>query len=322
MPLMQVGVSACLLGQRVRYDGAHRTSALVTNALAAHINLVSFCPEVEIGLGVPRPPVRLVGDPAQPRMLGVEDASLDVTTRMAAFGTEVGARLMCLSGFILKARSPSCGINDVPVFDEAGLQHATGAGLFARAVARHAPLLPLVDEGQLARDEVRDHFFERVFAYYRWCEQVMARSTLADLRAFHVAHKTMLLAHDEPTYRLLGPWLAAQRTVEGAAEAYGARFFAALQRPVTRGSHANVVQHLLGFFKKVATVGERKSASDVLQNFRDGAVDIGAVLYMLRELNARYPNKNVQTQKYLYPEPAEVALRFSEWDARSCVADK
>lgn len=322
MPQVQIGISACLLGQRVRYDGGDRKSALIANELASHVDFVPFCPEVEIGLGVPRPPVRLVGDPRRPRMLGVDDARLDVTQRMANFSGQVGVRLTPLSGFIFKSRSPSCGVTDTSVFDEAGVPRTYGAGLFARAVAQHAPLLPMEDERRLECRAVRDHFFERVFAFYRWREQVLAHPGLPALRAFHVAHKYALLAHSEPTYRALGPWLAVQRAPEGAVEFYGARFFAALLRPTTRASHVNVLQHLLGYFKKAASPDERKTATEVLQHYRDGVIEFDAVLEVLRALNARYPNDYLLKQKYLYLDAGEAALRLSGLDARSGAADR
>lgn len=199
----RVGISSCLLGERVRYDGDHRRDDFIHDVLGPHVEWVPFCPEVAVGMGVPREPVRLEGDPASPRMIGLSTRA-DWTQRMRALAAEraeVAAR-SGLHGYVLKARSPSCGIRSVPV-------HAPGAvvggrGLFADALARRLPLLPLADEDDLADAAARDHFCERVFAHARWTWFRSAPAAARDLRAFHTLHAEQLAAHDPEQAAELG----------------------------------------------------------------------------------------------------------------------
>lgn len=188
-----LGVSSCLLGQRVRYDGGTRYDAYIVDTLAPYVEFVPICPEVESGMGVPRPPVQLAGDPDQPRMLGVADPHADFTARMLHFGATAGPRVAHISGYIFKSRSPSCGVLDTPVIAADGSVRAYGAGLFTRSIIGQVPNLPRQDERALQALEARDQFFEQVFSYRRWQTQVAQASTLAALREFHVAHKYSLL---------------------------------------------------------------------------------------------------------------------------------
>lgn len=310
-----LGVSRCLLGEQVRYDGAARRDAYIVDILAPHVEFVPICPEVESGMGVPRPPVHLVGDPAQPRMLGVDDLRADFTARMVQFSTSTHLRIARLHGYILKSRSPSCGINDTPIFSADGNVHAHGAGLFTRAIIGCDVNLPLQDERALQAPDVRDQFFEQVFSYRRWHQQVAGAQTLVALREFHVTHKYSVLAHHQDSYRALGQMLAHAMLSPAFTAQYAERFFAALRRPTTRASHANVLQHLLGYFKKTATVAERHRVLELLSSYQQGMIELGRVLQELRCLNARYPNAYLLKQNYLYPEMDEMLLRGNE---RAC----
>ncbi len=246
-----LGVSSCLLGQRVRYDGAARRDAYIVDTLAPYVEFVPICPEVEIGMGVPRPPLQLVGDPAHPRMLGVVDARADFTAAMQHFGATAGPRIEHISGYIFKSRSPSCAVWDTPIIAAHGSRHAYGAGLFVREIVKNNPILPLQDECGLHLPVLREHFFEQVFSYRRWRAQVMSAPTLAALREFHSAYKFSLLAHHPNGYRALSRKLAAAAMSRTFAAQYARQFFAALRIPATRVSHANVLQQMLGYFKKV-----------------------------------------------------------------------
>jgi uncharacterized protein YbgA (DUF1722 family)/uncharacterized protein YbbK (DUF523 family) len=317
-PRIVLGVSSCLLGQRVRYDGAARSDAYIVDTLAPYVEFVPFCPEVESGMGVPRPPVQLVGDPRRPRMLGVADPRADFTTRMLHCGATAGGRIGAISGYIFKSRSPSCAVWDAPVFTPEGSVRGYGAGLFARAIVKHGPYLPLQDERALHALEVRDRFFEQVFSYRRWQCQVVPELTLAALREFHVAHKYSVLAHDQNGYRVLGRMLATATLSPAFTANYAAQFFAALRKATTRASHVNVLQHLVGYFKKSAPLAERQRVLELISSYHGGLIELGAVLHAVRVLNARYPNDYLRRQIYLYPEPDEATLRASvtreHWD--------
>ena len=313
-----LGISSCLLGQRVRYDGTARRDAYIIDTLAPYVEFVPICPEVESGMGVPRPPVQLVGDPAQPRMLGVSDARLDFTAPMLQFGATVVPRIGSISGYIFKSRSPSCGVRDTPVVAADGSIRAYGAGLFTRTIVAHNPHLPLQDERALQAPETRDHFFERVFSYRRWQTYVAHTPTLAAVREFHVAYKYSLLAHHQDGYRLLGRMLATAAMSPNFTASYAAQFFAAMRTPTTRASHVNVLQHLVGYFKKTATAGERGRVVGLISSYHSGAIALDVVLQELRVLNVRYPNAYLHKQHYLYPETEEAELRTNatteHWD--------
>jgi uncharacterized protein YbgA (DUF1722 family)/uncharacterized protein YbbK (DUF523 family) len=295
----------------VRYDGAARRDGYIVDTVASYVEFVPICPEVESGMGVPRPPVQLMGDPAHPRMLGVLDQRADFTAGMQLFGATVAPRIKHISGYIFKSRSPSCGVWDTPIIAADGPVRAYGAGLFARAVVGHRPHLPVQDERTLYTRQVRDQFFEQVFSYRRWQQHVAPAPTLAALREFHVAHKYSLLAHDAESYRALGRRLATATLSPALVACYAAQFFTALRIPATRASHVNVLQYLVGYFKKSATLDERRDLRELIASYDGGATELDTVLHVVRALTANYPNAYLRKQYYLYPEEDEALLRFS-----------
>lgn len=230
---IRVGVSACLLGEAVRYDGRHKHDPVVAGHLAQRFELVPFCPEVALGMGVPRPPIRLVGDPASPRARGVEDPSRDVTAALAGHGERLGAAIGGLSGYVFKKGSPSCGVRGVPVYPAAGGEAAigTGTGLYAAAIRRRRPLLPVADEDDLADAAWRARFVERVEVYHAWqCLRARGVSAAA-LADFHAAHAPRVDARDHGRLRRMEDLVAATRSrdPEALAEEYGAELMAALE---------------------------------------------------------------------------------------------
>lgn len=230
---IRVGVSACLLGEAVRYDGGHKHNTDITGDLAQRFELVPFCPEVAIGMGVPRPPIRLVGDPASPRARGVDDPSRDVTTALTGYGERVAGSIDGLSGYVFKKGSPSCGVHGVPVYPAAGGDAApgTGTGLYAAAIRRRQPLLPVADEDDLAEAALRARFVERVEVYHGWqCLRARGVSAAA-LADFHAAHAHRVDARDHGRLRRMEDLVAAtrRRDPEALAEEYGAELMAALE---------------------------------------------------------------------------------------------
>lgn len=226
---VRVGVSACLLGQAVRYDGGDKRDATVTGELARRFELVPFCPEVAIGMGVPRPPIRLAGDPAAPRARGVEDPAMDVTAALDGHGERVGASIGGLSGYVFKKGSPSCGLAGVPVYPAGGGEtaDATGTGLYAAAIRRLQPLLPVAEEDDLAEPGRRARFVQRVQVYHRWQCLRAAGVTATALVQFHDAHAHLLPARaHRRMVRLVAR--AGTRDAEAMADAYGTELMAAL----------------------------------------------------------------------------------------------
>jgi len=308
---IRLGVSACLAGERVRYDGREKEDTWVTGTLARHFALVPVCPEVGIGLGVPRPPLRLEGSPAMPRAVGVTERQLDVTAPLRRFGREAARELHTVSGFILKSRSPSCGMGSVPIHGPRTVRH--GNGLFARELLAAQPLLPVVEEGDLAEAAGRDHFLERVFAYRRWQELEAQGITAHRLLQFHARHKLQLMAHSPTHYRLLGRLLgdARRRKPTALAGDYARGFAAALALCATPRKHANVLQHLMGYLKTQLDGGDKAELLEAIDGCRLGQLPLLVPLTLLRHHFRRHPHEYVAGQLYLYPPEEEMTARFT-----------
>jgi uncharacterized protein YbbK (DUF523 family) len=232
--LLRVGVSACLLGHEVRWDGGHKRDRFVTDTLGRWVEWVPVCPELELGLGVPREPIRLEGDPAAPRLVAPKSGT-DHTAAMLRFARARVEQLVAddLSGYVLKKDSPSCGMERVKVYDANRVLSKSGQGLFAEVLLRRCPLLPVAEEGHLQDTRLRENFIERVFAYHRLRRFFASRWQVADLAAFHSAEKFLLLAHDPPAYRALGRLVAGAKRAEARdrlAAAYQEGFMAALKK--------------------------------------------------------------------------------------------
>lgn len=305
-----VGVSSCLLGEPVRFDGNHKHDAYIIGTLGRYFELVPFCPEVAIGLGVPRPPIRLVGDIASPRARGVRDSSLDVTEALERFGNQVADTAGHLCGFLLKRGSPSCGMERVKVYRERGGAPAQGTGVFVRALRARMPLLPMEEEGRLGDPALRENFITRVFAYHRWRRFLASRSP-GGLVRFHSRHKLLLMAHSQAAYRRMGKLVAqaGSAPLEALVDAYGIDLMSALARRVSRGRHVNVMQHLMGYLKGHLDAEDREEMQDVLEVYRRGEVPLVVPITLLKHHFRRHPHPYVADQYYLTPHPPELMLR-------------
>jgi len=250
---LRIGISSCLLGNAVRFDAGHKHNAYITQTLGEYFECVPFCPEMAIGLGVPRPPIRLVSVEGQVRVRGVKNPGQDVTDALVANGQAVAAQLESVSGYIFKKGSPSCGMERVKVYDaESGHPVETSAGMYARTIMQALPELPVEEEGRLMDARLRENFIERVFIYHRWhcyCATGMTPAALVD---FHTRHKFSVLAHDEPVYRELGRLVAeaGKDDVAGTAGEYIRLLMHALKKLATPKQHTNVLMHIMGFFKE------------------------------------------------------------------------
>lgn len=309
-PKIRLGISACLVGERVRYDGNHKHDAYITGTLGLAFELVAVCPEVAIGMGVPRPPIRLVGDVAQPRAVGVADPTLDVSAALTSYGRRIAAELDDISGYIFKAKSPSCGLQRVKVYG-GGAPAAQGVGLYAREIVTRRPLLPVEEEGRLGDPVLRENFIARVFAYRRWQELLASGFSVGKLVEFHAAHKLLLMSHGTVYYRALGRLVAdacAHRPA-ALAERYGAEFMAALKHPATRKRHTNVLQHLMGYLKRRLDAADKAELAALIDDYRRGLVPLIVPITLLKHHFRRLPDPYVERQLYLNPHPAELMLR-------------
>lgn len=308
---IRLGISSCLLGQRVRYDGNHKHDRWISDTLGAHFEFVPVCPEVAIGLGVPRPPIRLVGDPDAPRAVGVDDAMLDVTVKLATYGKQMGRELDGLSGYIFKARSPSCGMERVKVY--AGSGHAgNGRGVYAAAFMLAQPLLPVEEEGRMGDPGLRENFLERVFAYRRWQELAATGITAARLVEFHTRHKLVLMAHGPKHYRALGRLVA--RATRGSARVlageYIHEFMNALRHRASPARHANVLMHLMGYLKKQLAREDKAELLELIHSYRQGKLPLAVPVTLLRHHFRHHPNTTVASQVYLQPVENVLNLRI------------
>jgi uncharacterized protein YbgA (DUF1722 family)/uncharacterized protein YbbK (DUF523 family) len=308
----RLGISACLLGREVRWDGGHRRDPFLTETLGRFVEWVAVCPEVEAGLGTPREPIRLEGTASAPRLMGPRSRS-DFTARMARFARRRADELAALdlSGYVLKKDSPSCGMERVRLHGEKGPPSRRGIGVFARALMDSLPLLPLEEEGRLHDPGLRENFIERVFAYDRWKRFVAKRPTRGGLVAFHTAHKLLLLAHDPAAYRRLGRLVAdaKARPLRALLDEYGEAFMAALRRPATPARHANVLEHMLGYVSDALTAGERQEIVARVDDYRRALVPLVVPLTLLRHHVRRLAVAYLADQVYLDPHPKELMLR-------------
>ena len=311
---IRVGVSACLLGREVRWDGGHKRDEFLARVLGRHVEWVPVCPEVELGLGVPREPIQLEGDPEGPRLIA-PGTGRDLTETMAGFAerrlTEL-ARLD-LSGYVLKKNSPSCGKAGVPVHGRKGLRSRRGTGVFAAALMARFPLLPVEEEDRLHDPARRANFVERVFGYARWRRTLAAGMTHRRLVAFHTAHELLLLAHAPAAYRRLGVLVAntKRRPLPAVAADYGVAFMRALGAPATPSRHANVLARMLGHLTDRIDAHERRELTRMITEYRRNRVQLVAPLTLFGHHVRRLRVASLARQVYLEPYPRELMLTLA-----------
>ncbi len=309
---IRIGISSCLLGQKVRYDGGHKHDRYLTDTLGNYFEWVPVCPEVEIGLGTPREPIRLVRIDGGVRLVGTAAVG-DITERMRAYSrrrVEQLARLD-LSGYILKRASPSCGMARVKVHPEKGRALRNGRGLFAEALMEGLPHLPVEEEGRLCDPTLRENWVERVFAYHALQELWRRRWTLGDLVRFHTRYKMVLLAHSEREYRALGRLVAGGRGLSRASlrEQYEAGFMSAMSRIATPRKNANVLQHIAGHLKPILDGDARTELATLIDDYREHRVPLIVPLTLIRHHARSADVPYLQGQAYLDPHPKELGLR-------------
>ncbi len=308
---IRIGVSACLLGAQVRFDGGHKRNRFIDEELRQYFEFVPLCPEVAIGMGTPREPIRLVGTADSPRAVGTRDPELDVTERLRAYGQKVAGDSDELCGFIFKKDSPSCGMERVRVYNDKGMPQANGTGVFAAQIMRARPLLPVEEEGRLNDPVLRENFVNRVFVYARWRALLADGISKAGLVSFHARHKLLIMAHSTEGYRELGRLVANLNAgpLEQIAEQYIGRLMAIITQRATRKRHANVLQHLLGYLRKHADRGDRADLLDAIDGYRRGEYPLVVPVRLLRHQFRRHPHPYVSQQVYLDPYPSELMLR-------------
>jgi len=314
MSKIRLGISACLLGQPVRFDGGHQWDRFITDTLGQYVEFVPVCPEAECGLGVPREAMRLVGDPENPRLLTVR-TRVDLTHRMLTYARQRVRALEQenLCGFIFKSKSPSSGMERVKVYPEPGPGSPVtrGVGLFARVFMEHFSLLPVEDEGRLHDPVLRENFIEAIFVLSRWRELLAAGPSLGALVAFHTRHKLLLLAHSPRHYRELGRLVARAKEMPlpELYDHYQSQLLEALRLKTTPKKHTNVLHHLMGYFKKDLSPDEKQELLEIIDYYYQGAVPLIVPVTLINHYVRKYRQPYLQDQFYLHPHPLELQLR-------------
>lgn len=310
LPRIPVGISQCLLGEHVRYDGGHKRDTYINGTLAKYFEFVPVCPEVAIGLGVPRPPIRLIRSHHEIRAVGVQDDTLDVTEALHRYGEKQAKNLDYLCGYIFKRASPSCGLHRVKVYTQRGMT-ATGQGIYTQAFITAQPLIPCEEEGRLADPALRENFIQRVYVLARWRAMLAERLTKGRLVEFHTRHKYMLMAHSPRDYQALGRLIAnlSSTGLRQQAQEYISAVMQTLQRIATRKQHANVLEHLMGYVKKQLDSEDKHEVLQLIRGYQRGELPLIVPLTLLKHHFRRHPDAYIEQQYYLTPHPHELMLR-------------
>lgn len=308
---IKIGISSCLLGQEVRFDRGHKRDSYINGTLGLYFDFVPVCPEMAIGLGTPREPIRLVGDAKDPRAVGTRNADRDVTDALRQYGRHMGGTLSFVSGYLLKRASPSCGMERVKVYEPHGMPAKQGVGIYAKALMEVQPLLPVEEEGRLGDPVLRENFIERVFVYHRWQRVMASGITAAKLVDFHSDHKLLIMAHSQETYKQLGQLIAqaGSQSLEDLTQRYISVLMNALKVRVKRKQHVNVLQHLLGYLKTSLDTADKAELLESFEAYRNGLLPLIVPLTLLKHHFRKNPNPYIQRQVYLSPHPAELMLR-------------
>ncbi len=299
---IRVGVSSCLLGEKVRYDAGDKRDSFVADVLPRYFELIPVCPEVAIGMGVPRPPIHLTGDPRCPRAVGVAQPERDFTAPLAAYGAKMAQALGPISGYVFKSKSPSCGMQRVKVHPlDGGRPVKQGRGIYAAELMRRLPLLPTEDESRLQDPELRESFLSRVHAYRRWQDLLREGVTAPRLLEFHTRHKLILMAHSKERLRELGRLVAVvgSEPIEQLAARYIALFMQALSCRPTRRRHADVLFHLMGYLKRQLGGMDKAELVEAIEDYRQGRAPLIVPVTLLRHHFRRHPQEYVSKQLYL-----------------------
>ena len=309
---VRLGISSCLLGNPVRWNAGHKLDRFLTNTLGQFVDYVPVCPEVEAGFGVPRESMRLVGEHQNPRLITFKTKK-DLTDQMRRWARKRVKELEKedLHGFIFKSDSPSSGMIRVKVYTEKGMPVKKGVGMFAREFMAHFPLIPAEDDGRLHDARIRENFIERIFTLRRWREAIAAGKRMGSLVDFHTRNKLLILSHSPKHYRAMGKMVAGgkQMPMKVLFAQYEATLMEALALKTTPKKNFNVLQHLMGYFKKHLSGDEKQELIDVFDQYRLELVPLMVPLTLINHFVRKYDQQYLKLQTYLNPHPVELKLR-------------
>lgn len=311
-----LGISGCLTGSAVRFDGGHKRMGFVMDDLAQWVSFRPVCPEMAIGLPTPRPALRLINATDGTTELRFSKPPHDDTTqKMADFAAGYLPKTSDLAGFIVCAKSPSCGMERVRLYDEKGnAGRKEGVGLFTAALLKARPWLPVEEDGRLHDPVLRENFVERVFALHELNTLRANGLTRRGLMEFHTRYKLQLLAHHQAGYRAIGPFVASMHQwddLDAFFVVYREKLMEILKQPASRKNHTNVLMHIQGYFRDQLNSRQRGELRDVILHYRDGLLPILAPLTLLKHYMAEYPDRYLMTQNYFDPYPDTLALRLA-----------
>ncbi|MDX1763587.1 MAG: DUF523 and DUF1722 domain-containing protein [bacterium] len=309
---IKLGISSCLLGEKVRYDGGHQLDRFLTNTLGQYVEWVPVCPEVECGLPIPREAMRLVGSPDSYRLV-TNKTGVDHTDRMLKWAAgklkELEKEDLC--GFVFKNRSPSSGMQGVKIYSASGIPASKGPGIFAGAFMKRLPLLPVEDDGRLNDARLRENFIERIFVMKRWQELRKERASVGRLVAFHTSLKLLVLSHSTKHYREMGRLVARgkEMPVDRLYNEYFQLLMEGLKLIATVKKNTNVLQHLMGHFKKELSADEKAELVALIGDYHGGLVPLIVPLTLLKHYVRKFKEPYLEKQFYLNPHPTELMLR-------------
>ena len=312
MERIKIGISSCLLGNPVRYDGGHKLDHFLRDTLGQYVDYVPVCPEVECGMSVPREAMRLEGKPDAPRLM-TRSTREDKTDMMMNWAKKRVAQLEAedLCGFIFKSDSPSSGMERVKVYDDKGMPAKTGIGIFARVFMEKFPLLPVEEEGRLHDAAIRENFIERIFTLRRWREIRSLKFERGALVDFHTRHKYLLLSHSTKLYQVMGKLVAGQKTmaVQELRSQYEAWLMEALKLKTTPKKNVNVLQHMMGYFREQLSADEKKELLEIIDHYQKGLLPLIVPVTLIGHYVRKYDQPYLKQQVYLNPHPLELQLR-------------
>ena len=312
MEQLRIGISSCLLGEAVRYDGGHKLDRFVRDTLGQYVEYVPVCPEAECGFGIPRESMHLEGEPQAPRLV-TSRTKRDVTEVMLAWAHKRVAELERenLCGFIFKSNSPSSGMERVKILGRGGMPRKIGIGVFAGVFMRHFPLIPVEEEGRLHDPVLRENFIERIFVLKRWREMMEQGAKMGSLVDFHTRHKLLIMAHSPKHYTSLGRLVADGKALleEELFREYQSLLMDALKLSATIKKNVNVLQHLMGYFKRQLTADEKQEVLEVIEHYHQGHFPLIVPITLINHYVRKYEQPYLKLQYYLNPHPLEMQLR-------------
>ncbi|HZV46225.1 MAG TPA: DUF523 and DUF1722 domain-containing protein [Thermodesulfovibrionales bacterium] len=312
MQKIKIGISTCLLGEKVRYDGGHKLDRYITDTLGNYFEWLPVCPEVEYGLPVPRESMHLIGDPASPRLVTVR-TGIDHTEGMKKWAEDKLRQLEKedLCGFIFKSRSPSSGIGGIKVYTLSGMPSNKGTGIFGGAFMRYFPLIPVIDDGRLHNPNLRENFIEQVLVYKRWKEFLKNSTKIRDLITFHTNLKLLILSHCPKHYDALGKLVAQAKKYKPDVlySEYIRILMEGLRLLATTKKNTNVLLHIAGYFKKQLSSEDKRELLEVIDQYHRGYVPLIVPIVLINHYVRKFDEPYLKMQFYLNPHPMELMLR-------------